>query len=61
MKASVKLAINFILMIISPNKMEIKNWNIVDPFMKYQKIPRNVIVSVNVQIIQLRLLNYDDQ
>lgn len=61
MKASVKLAINFILMIISPNKMEIKNWNIVDPFMKYQTIPRNVIVSVNVQIIQLRLLNYDDQ
>lgn len=61
MKASVKLAINFILMIISPNKMEIKNWNIVDPFMKYQTIPSNVIVSVNVQIIQLRLLNYDDQ
>lgn len=61
MKASVKLAINFILMIISPNKMEIKNWNIVDPFMKYQTIPRNVILSVNVQIIQLRLLNYDDQ
>lgn len=61
MKASVKLAINFILIIISPNKMEIKNWNIVDPFMKYQTIPRNVIVSVNVQIIQLRLLNYDDQ
>lgn len=61
MKASVKLAINFILMIISPNKMEIKNRNIVDPFMKYQTIPRNVILSVNVQIIQLRLLNYDDQ
>lgn len=61
MKASMKLAINFILIIISPNKMEIKNWNIVDPFMKYQTIPRNVIVSVNVQIIQLRLLNYDDQ
>lgn len=61
MKASVKLAINFILIIISPNKMEIKNWNIVDPFMKYQTIPSNVIVSVNVQIIQLRLLNYDDQ